>query len=421
MREDYLHYLFASKSLGNLFTTTTGLTLTVQNFGILNPNAGPDFLNTQIQLEDDVWAGSIEFHVKSSDWFLHGHQSDKSYNNVIAHFVYEHDKEVEIAGVKIPTVELKKRIDLNHFNKYYSVANSKSDIPCAPNIGGVDAFVVFQQKQRVLFSRLMRKSEIILRDLEQLNGDFEKTFYLALARCFGGKVNSLAFEQLVSQIDLHMLQKGRDFESTIPAILFGMSGLLPMRHKDSYVQDLICEFEFQKHRLNLQPMSGLEFRFSKMYPSGFPTIRLAQFSEIIRNGLPVGALMSGYLSVNEIRKWFVIELSDFWKTHYRFENPTKKKVSALSSEFIELIFINAVIPFLFAIGIKTGNDRLKESCFDFLQQIKPETNGIIALWSSLGIEAKSAFDSQALIEQKNEFCSKKKCLFCTVGVQLLRA
>lgn len=421
MREDYLHYLFASKSLGNVFTTTTGMTLEVQNFGVLNPNSGPDFLNAQIQFDHEVWAGSIEFHVKSSDWFLHGHQTDKTYNNVIAHFVFEHDKDVEIAGVKIPTVELKNKIDLNHFNKFYAVANSKGDIPCAANIGEVDSFVIFQQKQRVLFSRLVRKSEIILHDLEQLNGDTEKTFYLTLARSFGGKVNGQAFEQLIAKTDLHILHKARDFESTIPAILFGMSGLLPKRHKDSYVQDLISEFEFQKHRLNLQPMIGLEFRFSKMYPSGFPTIRLAQFSEIIRNGLPVGALTSGDLSFEEIRKWFVIELADFWQTHYRFENPTKKKTTRLSPDFIELIFINTIIPFLFAMGIKTDNDRLKESCFDYLQQIKPETNGIITLWNNLGIEVKTAFDSQALIEQKNEFCSKKKCLFCTVGIQLLRA
>jgi hypothetical protein len=421
MREDYLHYLFASKSLGNVFTTTTGLTLTVQNFGLLNPNSGPDFLNAQIHLADNIWAGSIEFHVKSSDWFLHGHQSDESYNNVIAHFVYENDRDVEIAGFKIPTVELKNRIDLNHFNKYYSVANSKSPVPCAANIGGVDAFVIFQQKQRVLFSRLMRKSDIILKDLVSYNGDIEKTFYLALARCFGGKVNGQAFEQLIAKTDLHLLQKARDYESTIPSILFGMSGLLPKRHKESYVQDLICEFDFQKHRLNLQPMSGLEFRYSKMFPSGFPTIRLAQFCEILRNGFPVGALISGELSFEEIRKWFVIDLADFWKTHYRFENLTKKKTTTLSPDFIELIFINAIIPFLFAMGIKTDNDKLKESCFDYLQQIKAETNGIITLWHNMGLEVKTAFDSQALIEQKNEFCSKKKCLFCTVGIHLLRA
>ncbi|MBK6953013.1 MAG: DUF2851 family protein [Crocinitomicaceae bacterium] len=421
MREDYLHYLFASKSLGNTFTTTTGLTLKIQNFGALNPNSGPDFLNAQIQLNDHTWAGSIEFHVKSSDWFLHGHQADESYNNVIAHFVYEHDRDVEIAGVKLPTVELRNRIDLNHFNKYYSVANSRNPIPCAANIGGVDAFVVFQQKQRVLFSRLIRKSDIILQDLKQLNGDVEKTFYLSLARCFGGKVNGHAFEYLIAKTDLQMFQKARDYESTIPAILFGMSGLLPKRHKESYVQDLISEFEFQKHRLNLHPMSGLEFRYSKMFPSGFPTIRLAQFCEILRNGLPVGSLISGELSFEEIRKCFVIDLADFWQTHYRFENLTKKKTTTLSPDFIELIFINAIIPFLFAMGIKNDNDKLKESCFEYLQQIKAETNGIITLWHDIGVEVKTAFDSQALIEQKNEFCSKKKCLFCTVGIQLLRA
>ncbi|MBK6526357.1 MAG: DUF2851 family protein [Crocinitomicaceae bacterium] len=376
MREDYLHYLFASKSLGNTFTTTTGLTLTIQNFGTLNPNSGPDFLNAQIEIDDHTWAGSIEFHVKSSDWFLHGHQADESYNNVIAHFVYEHDRDVEIAGVKIPTVELKNKIDLNHFNKYYSVANSKKPYTVCCKYWWGRCLCSLSAKATCIVQRLMRKSDIILQDLEQHQGDVEKTFYIALARCFGGKVNGQAFEQLIAKTDLHLLHKARDYESTIPAILFGMSGLLPKRHKESYVQDLISEFEFQKHRLNLRPMNGLEFRYSKMFPSGFPTIRLAQFCEIVRNGLPVGTLISGELTFDEIRKWFEIELADFWQTHYRFENLTKKKKTALSTDFIELIFINTIIPFLFAMGLKTDNDKLKESCFDYLQQIKAETNAI---------------------------------------------
>lgn len=420
MKEEYLHHVFKSKILGNSFKTTLGLDLKVLDFGLLNSNAGPDFLGTRISLESTTWAGSIEFHVKSSDWFLHGHQFDDSYKNVIAHFVYEHDRDVEIGGSKIPTVELKDNVDLNHYKKFLSVSNSKSTIPCSENIKTVDKFVVFQQMERALFNRLVRKSEIILADLQQFNGDLEKTFYIALARTFGGKVNAEAFATLTEKLDMRILHKLHTEPNAIPALIFGSANLLPDVSKHKYVLDLKREFEFQKVRLAIDQMNKEEFRFSRMLPHGFPTIRLAQLSEILKRGLPLTQMIAGRLNLAELKDLFKIDLPEFWNTHYRFENETKTKSTSLSDAFIELILINAVIPFLFALGLKNGDTELKEKAVNYLSDIKPETNSVIMLWRRMGVEIKSAFETQALIEQKNEYCSKKKCLFCAIGIQLLK-
>jgi hypothetical protein len=421
MREDYLHHLFQMKRLGNSFRTTSGEIIQVQKFGQLNPNAGPDFLDSKIVLKDTTWAGSIEFHVKSSDWFLHGHQTDERYKNVIAHFVFEHDREVEINGQKIPTVELKEKIDWEHYRRFKNLADSQKPISCATQLNQVNPLFIYEQKQRALINRLMRKSDRMLVDLQRLNGDREKVFYLALARIFGGKVNADAFESLTEKLHLSTLRKISENELSVPAILFGLSGMLPEDSENSYVCQLIREFKFQKHRLDLKPMHAAEFRFSRMHPPGFPTVRLAQLAEVLRADLPLGSLMDAEADFYRIRQAFTVSMPEFWNNHYRFEKEVKKHPAQISEGFIALIVINVLAPFLFASGRLADDEALKEKALRFLTETAAETNGIIHSWKGLGIESSNAFDTQALIEQKNEFCSKKKCLFCSIGNQLLKA
>lgn len=421
MREDYLHHLFRTKVLGNTFETTAGKELKILHFGSLNPNAGPDFLNCQIAFDDTIWVGSVEFHVKSSDWFLHGHQHDPAYSNVIAHFVYEHDIDVQVGNVTIPTVALKNKIDLNQLARYNLITKSGNGIPCAETIRDLDSFIILQQKERALFERLLRKSEKIKQNLEKFDGDIQKTFYVSLARVFGGKVNGDVFENLFEKTNFRMLSRLRNDDFAITAILFGSAGLLPEHSEDPYVQNLISQFEFHKHRLRLVCMSGFEFRFSRMYPAGFPTIRLAQLAAILKSDLPLTRIITENVSLDALKKLFYIQPNEFWSTHYRFENFTKKKTIQLSDEFFNLIMINSVVPFLFALGDRTKDEKLKERSVLYLNQLKPESNTTTKLWSSLGVEFETAFDSQALIEQKNEYCSKKKCLFCTIGTHLLKS
>ena len=420
MKEEYLHYLFRFKLLGNQFKTIDGNELEILNFGIYNTNAGPDFLEGKIKLNGQIWSGPIEFHVKSSDWYLHKHQLDKRYDNVIAHFVFEHDSEIKSGLYNLPTVELKSKIDFEHYSRYSELAESQKIIPCQSQIAEVDPFILFQQKERALTNRIFRKSQIILSDIQRLNGDYEKVFYLSLARTFGGKVNANPFEKLIELVDLKKLQKWGDDMFAIPSMLFGVAGLLPNESNDDYVNELKAEFNFQKHKLNLKQMNLSEWKYSRMYAHGFPTIRLAQFSELIRKKIPISKLISGELAMKQIQTLFNVAPHEFWKTHYRFETKTKLKSTNLSKDFKWLIVINAIVPFLFAIGILNDDESLKERALNYLNEIEPEKNSVIESWSNLGIKCESAFDSQALIEQKNEFCSKKKCLFCTVGMKLLK-
>jgi len=421
MKEEYLHYLFRFKLLGNTFETIDGKPLEILNFGQYNTNAGPDFLNTQIKYDNKIWSGSIEFHVKSSDWYLHKHQNDEAYKNVIAHFVYQFDQEVKTGGFVLPTVELKNKINPAHYQKYIALIASEKTIPCQNSISTIDDFVFFQQKEKALVSRLVRKSKQITNDIEKLKGDIKKSFYLSLARVFGGKVNSFAFESLVTKLDLVALSKTNSETDVVTALLFGVSGLLPKNSDQLYVQNLIKEYNFQKHRLNLNEMPISEWRFSRMHPHGFPTIRLAQFSEIVKNNSSISTIINENVLIHTIHQFFNVQPHSFWNTHFRFESETKLKSATLSKDFIDLIIINAIVPFIFAQGILLDNETYKQKAIDLLLQTQHEKNTITNFWKKLGIKIDNAFDTQALIEQKNEYCSKKKCLFCTVGSYLLKS
>jgi len=260
-----------------------------------------------------------------------------------------------------------------------------------------------------------------LQDIHRLNGDTEKAFYLSLARTFGGKVNSIPFEKLIELSDLKKLQKWKEDKYAIVAMLFGVAGLLPLLSTDDYVNELKTEFNFQKHKLKLKELNASEWKYSRMYAHGFPPIRLAQFSELIRKKIPLSKLISGEMTMKKIMSLFDVTPHEFWETHYRFETSTKLKSTKFSKDFKSLLFINAIVPFLFAIGVLNDDESLKVKALNYLNELEPEKNSVIQSWTNLGIKSETAFDTQALIEQKNEFCSKKKCLFCTVGTKLLRA
>ena len=421
MKEEYLHYLFRMKLLGNTFITVTGESLEIINFGRYNLNAGPDFLEGQIRFDNKLWSGHIEFHVNASDWFLHHHENDRAYDNVIAHFVYSADEEVVINNFNVPTVELKKLVDENPFKAYHKLIHSKQSIPCKNNVAEVDDFFILQQKERALINRLQKKSDQILSELNRYNGDLEWTFFVFLARVFGGKVNQLPFADLLEKTNLGTFKKNANNQIVIDAVLFGIAGLLPKQHNHKYVQDLIKEFDFQKNKHCLTIMQPLQWRFSKMRPHGFPPIRIAQLSSLLSKNLNVSALLLEELNRNAIKKLFLVDLADFWNTHYRFENETKLKSIALSADFIDLICINVIVPFKFALGVLNDDEKLKNSALNLLTSLKPEKNTIIDSWKKIGIKCQSAFDSQALIEQNNHYCLEKKCLFCTIGTKLLQS
>jgi hypothetical protein len=418
MKEEYLHYIFKTKQLGKYFKTTNGEKLEVINFGYHNHSSGPDFLECQLKLNDQIWAGQIEFHLKSSDWFKHNHQTDSNYNNVIAHFVYEHDAEIESGLYQLPTIELKDFINKNHFKKYSNYINSKKWVACQNEIGCIDDFIIYQQKEKAVFNRLLRKSQDVVELLDENNGDQEKIFYHLLFKTFGSKFNQRPFEQLASKFDVKIISKLNSDIFKTQAYLFGLAGFLndTSVDDDSYFRELQLEYQYLKKLFSLSEMNRDEWKFAAVRPHNYPTVRLAQLVHVL---IKASDLRKS-IDIDEIINRLTINLDDYWKRHYMFGRVGKRMNPNLTTSFIDLILINVYVLFYFSIGVFQANETLKDLALDWLEKVASEKNGIITKWKEYGVNCKSAFDSQALIELKNEFCDKNQCLNCKIGQKLLK-
>lgn len=422
MNENYLQYIWKLKRIPtNELTTTDGRKVIVTNFGWHNLDPGPDFFNGQIAIDNITWSGNIEVHVKSSEWFAHKHQNDRAYDNVILHVVYEHDKEVEVNGEKIPTLELKNYIDRSHFFLYNQLLSNKDWIPCSQHIP-YDDLAVFQQMTSALIERGKRKAYELQRLYEKSSNDSTQVLHLSLFSAFGGRVNKTAFLQLANALPHQIIQKEAWDKTRIEALLFGMAGFLDEHFPSPYQESLIKEWKFLKHKYRLNSMHHSIWKFGGIRPSSFPTLRIAQLALFLskwkyitnwKNTSPTDI-------VKMYRTYFNLEENTFWQMHYSFKKLSKRKHSALLSKSAQnSIIINGIVPYLWFLGVHKNESSYIQIAIDILEQLESESNSVLENWSKLGVFSKNAADSQSLLEQKNQFCIFRRCLECKIGYKIL--
>lgn len=396
-------------------TTHVGEEVAVVFAGSLNKNQGPDFTAAKIRIGNTLLAGTVELHLKTSDWKKHNHEEDQQYKNVILHVVFEHDCEVNA----IPVLELRSRISTLLLDRYASFMESVSFIACSNSIAEVKALTLTAWKERLLAERLTRKSRHIFGLLQQNNFHWEESFWWVLAKTIGGKINGDAFEALSRSIPLNLLSKHKSSIHQLEALLFGQAALLDGDFSDEYPKLLQREYNFLKKKYNLVP-SPLPVLFHRMRPGGFPTIRLAQLAMLVHTASHLFSKLLEAVDVAEVQSLFAVTANDFWHYHYTFDQPSGFKEKTLGDDAVAGIIINAVVPVLFAYGLHHNEENCKAKALRWLEEISPEVNSITKEFTALGLYNRSAYDSQALLELKNEYCCKKKCLDCSVGAGLLR-
>ncbi|HMK25894.1 MAG TPA: DUF2851 family protein [Chitinophagaceae bacterium] len=383
--------------------------------GQYNTNQGPDFSDAKIKIDKTTWAGSVELHIKTSDWNKHNHQGDKNYTNVILHVVWEDD------GMKsnVPVTELKDRVSKILLQRYEELMNSSAFIPCEKSITTVRDITWKSWKDRLLAERLMRKAKTVETYLQQNNYHWEETFWWMLARNFGIKVNTDAFEAIARSVPLNMLGKHKNGVIQLEALLFGQAGLLGNKYKEDYPKLLWREYKFMKGKYKLRPVHQPIY-FLRMRPGNFPTIRLAQLAALVSESSHLFSKIKEAKNVKELQQWFDITANDYWHYHYRFDEITSFKKKNLGTTMIDNIIINTVVPVLFAYGTYHDENKYKDKALKWLEETGAETNSITKGFVKLGIENKNSFDSQVLIELKTQYCDRKMCLDCGVGNFLLK-
>jgi len=422
VKEEFLHYLWRNQLLNpsNLHTTD-GQEIQVLSPGQSNTDSGPDFVAAKVRIGDTLWAGQVEIHIRSSHWEMHGHQRDAAYGNVILHVVYEHDREVfDQNGNPIPVLEVNGRFRKELLSTYLRLMESGNWVPCKGLIRAAEREVLPFWLNRLAVERLERKSDEVLHYLQYFQNDWDQTLYFLLARNFGFKINATPFGLLAQRTPLKVLLRISDKLFSIESILFGQAGHLSNDLTDDYPRSLLAEYRHQKTKYNLEPLDAHLWKFSKLRPQNFPTIRISQFAGLLSQANHLFGMITDILHPDEVVSRFRVKASEYWDTHYTFEKESPKISKALGIDAIHNILINTLTPVMFVYGKQNMRPEICDRALEWLFRIPAESNSVISNWASAGISARNAAESQALLELKKYYCTPKNCLRCAIGTAILK-
>lgn len=422
MNEDFLHYIWKTQQIKpNQLSLNNKESLIVTKPGIHNFNAGPDFLEADIQLGKTRWLGAVEIHLKASDWLKHQHQHDVAYNQVILHVVWMNDQAIfRQAGSEIPCLELKGKVPAYLIENYQKLKAEMAEIPCHRTLGQIDSIFKFQVLEKMLLERLQEKTNDILKSVENSQGHWEMTFYKRLFRAFGFNINALAFAKLFDSIPFSILFKLKTEPTQMQALLFGQAGFLEEKPGDDYQQQLKKEYRHLQRKYKLKPISLSYWKTSRLRPANFPCLRIAQLGTLLTKAESQYQKLINSDNLQWLEYLGGIRPVDYWQNHLNFGRVCRKRNPALGKGAINLLKINLVLPFLFLYRKVWEMGPDLDLIVEEYQKIPAEDNKIIRTWNKLNWKAISAFDSQALIQLKRNYCDSKKCLICSIGNEVLK-
>ena len=421
--EDLLHFYWKSKQIfARPVYTLAGDEVKLLRIGYQNSHAGPDFEEVQLQIGDTIWAGSVEMHLKSSDWYAHHHEQDKAYENVILHVVYQHDKPVFRAdGTELPVLILQGLIPHKLLTNYRELIGAQSWIPCAAQVAQVDALYTKHEVYRFLIQRLEDKADSHIQLLKSLKGSWDDAFYISLATAFGFKLNALPFMLLAKSIPQLLLAKYKNVPIQVDALLFGQAGLLLETFTEKYSLRLQREYAYlqQKHKLvHLEPSL---WKFFRARPANFPSLRIAQFSALAQKSTHLFSTVLETQSTKALHQLFhELPVHEYWETHYRFDKQSPKHNVQLGVQSIQSLLINTIATFLYAYGKFLNAEKYKLRAIDLLESIPAENNIVVREFAAVGIPVVHAAASQGLLQLKITACDRKKCVSCGIGGQILQ-
>ena len=421
--EHLLHFIWQFRLFNTtrLFSTD-GEVLRVLQPGILNKNAGPDFGEARVVIGDTTWAGQVELHLRSSDWMLHGHHKDPAYNSVILHVVYKYDKPVYRSnGTIVPVLVLENLFSAHLLINYKALVASVNKFPCQKHIAAIEEIIVSGFLTRLIVERLEQKSGEVFSKIEKNSGNWEQTFFYFLARNFGFSVNATPFGLLADSMPFSVFSRHYDNLQQITALVFGQAGFLTGDFFEEYPSQLQHEYFYLRKKYTLEPIDNSLWKFLRMRPQNFPTIRLAQFAALLAKS---GRLFSKVLKASTAEDLYTLfndlPVDKYWNTHYHFNKTTRRVIVQPGLAFVHNVIINTVCLFLFSYGRYTDQPLLAERAFRFLEEIRAESNSIVQLYVDAGVKVRDAFTSQALLQLNKYYCTQKKCLNCGIGIKILK-
>lgn len=421
--ESVLHFIWKNRliPLFNL-RTQDNREVEIIHPGFQNTNSGPDFTNARIRIDGQLWAGNVELHIRASGWYHHGHQNDPAYNSVILHVVYEADRTLT-SQKDPPVLELKNYIDTSILENAKYLLSSLSDIPCHNSIAKISDEIKSAMISRVAVERLEVKMKEKEKLLDSLNYDYYRFLLVEVCSSFGLTANKEPMYRLAMNAPIYkIIQTGND-RKTIEALLYGMASLLPPDPVDEYSGRLMDEFEYLKYKYQL--MSAVDshmWKFHRLQPVSFPTIRLSQLSALLMRWDEIIEAVFRNPDLSRLKSILRVEASEYWNTHFKFGVKSEtRSVKRVGDDLINRILINAIIPVMVNFSKNSESPVLRHIAIEWLEQLPAENNSITRQMRKYGFKNSNALMSQGLIQLKNVYCSKKKCLFCSIGFKIIKS
>ena len=421
MKEDFLHYVWKFQKFVSFdFHTVDKEKLHIKQQGMHNINAGPDFFNAQIELDGQLWAGNIEIHIKSSDWYAHNHEIDPAYDNVILHVVWDHDAEIfRKDGSTIPTLILKNLISKETLYQYEKLfSKEKKWINCENDFAEVDLFLMENWMERLYIERLERKEKILLSELAETKNHWEELLFRMLCKNFGLNINGESFFSVAKSVDFSTVKKCSQKQQDLEALFLGQAGLLEGEKEDGYYNILKEQYGFLKSKFSLSNDGVIEPSFFRLRPPNFPTVRLAQLAALYYQQSNLFSKIIDFKEIGDFYSLLNVSGSEYWNTHFNFGISSKDHKKRITKNFMDLLIINTFLPIKFSYAIQQGQDP-SEEVFKIASEIPSERNSIVDKFNSLKNISYNAFQSQALLQLKSEYCDKNRCLQCAVGNSIL--
>ncbi len=419
MQEDFLQFVWQHRHFSQHDLLTTGNEcVEVLNTGSLNTDSGPDFFNACVRIDSTRWCGNVEIHTVASDWYKHGHHEDEAYNNVVLHVVGRHDKDCYTSqGRLLPTLTLP--FDKQVWLRYEHLMQMNTWVPCANFLQHLDNLLIQNWIEALVVERLEQKTGQWKELFASVDNHLEEAFYIHLVRSLGTNTNAQPFEMLARATPLKLLARQRNNLLQLEAMLFGQAGMLEKAGGDEYYKQLRREYRHLRTKYKLVPIEAHLWKFMRLRPVNFPTIRLAQLAVLLFHS---SRLIDKILDANRLDDYmqlFDLTTSDYWNTHYRFMKSSAFRKKHMGKPMILALLVNTVVPFLFMYAAHMGSQQYRDKALDLLQELPPEDNQIIRGWRELGVFVHSALESQGLIQLKNHYCNQKKCLSCRIGKKLV--
>ena len=422
MKEDLLQYIWKHQLFDHqdLFTIDDEF-VEVIKAGLQNTDSGPDFSDARIKIGETLWAGNVELHVKTSEWKDHKHHLDPAYKNVILHVVYKNDLLAENQTADLPPLlELYPKINPHLLEIYRQMMDSVYWIPCQENLPLVRSITKTLFNERLLVERLESKHSLIMEIVKRNQYNWHESFHQVLARSFGFNINADPFEKLAVRTPLKTLAQNRDDLFFLESLLFGQSGLIENGFLEEYPLSLKKEYAFLRKKYDFHPMNKTEWKFARLRPANFPTLRIAQFASLLNHSNNLLSFMLEATELAELFSLFTADASDYWYNHFIFDKPVEKySAKSLGNKSVESLVSNTAIPFIFVYGKERSNNLYIDKALGFYEKMKAEKNVILENWEKLGFENKNAFDSQSLLHLKKKYCDQKKCLSCAIGNDIM--